>query len=315
MSGKVDLNSSNQNVNPANFISGDILTLKDVEDIQAVQGVLHASPLGLVSGAVKYEDKSAAPIIYGAYENILQAMEILPLEEGTMFDSRDAGNVIVLGRGIKDQLFDGVNAVGKKVLVGQEEFEVVGVLGKSKTAGVFDSEFDSVSLVPFDTTTRLNKDNVKIFRIIIKVDDEADVETVKNTIFSTLLDNHNQEEDFTVLTQDDLLGLFNRFLSLATTMISAIASISLIVGGIGIMNIMLVTVTERTREIGLRKAVGATKMAILLQFLTEAIMVTFVGSLLGLLISFGVGMIIASQTELAPVITLNVILVAVGGGR
>ncbi len=127
-----------------------------------------------------------------------------------------------------------------------------------------------------------------------------------------MLKNHNNEENFSVLTQDDLLGLFDQFLSLATTMVTAIAAISLVVGGIGIMNIMLITVTERTREIGLRKAVGASKGAILSQFLIEAIIITLLGGLLGLAISFVATYIISAKSSLNPEITASTITLALG---
>ncbi len=313
ISGKIDTTTTNQNAtNPANFIAGDILSLDDVRSIEKIDGVEAVSPISLVAGTIKYNDKIATPTLFGAYPNVLNAFEIFSLAQGSMFTKKDAGNVIVLGPNATKDLFGDDNPVGKKVTLGKDELEVIGALNKSKTVGLFGSEFDAVSLIPFDTAKHFNKDQVKIMRIVLKGQDAADIKTLKDQVRSALLANHNNEEDFTVLTQEDLLGLFNQFLTLATTMVSAIAAISLIVGGIGIMNIMLVTVTERTREIGLRKAVGATKFAILIQFLTEAIMVTFVGSLIGLGVSFATGAVIAAKTELKPAITLDVILIAVG---
>ncbi len=311
VSGKLDPGNS-QNVNPANFISGDIITLDDVHGLETLPDIQYVTPISVVPGSLKYNDIIAAPTIMGTYPNMLDATEIISLKDGTMFSSIDSGNVIVLANNTKQQLFGDSSALGRKVMIGKEELEVIGVLNKSKTVGVFNTEFDAISLIPFNTAKKLNKDQVKIMRVIVKARDEAIIKTVKNNIHETILARHDNEENFTVLTQEDLLGLFDKFLTLATTMISAIAAISLIVGGIGIMNIMLVTVTERTHEIGLRKAVGATKFAILVQFLTEAIMVTLVGALLGLLISFGAGWIIAAKTELQPVITSNIILIAVG---
>lgn len=311
LSGKIDPQSS-AGPNPATFISGDILTQTDVDDIAAMPEIDSVTPIALVPGVVKYGDKTASPTLFGAYPNIISTLQVLNLESGAMFATQSAGNVIVLGPDAKTGLFGDTNPVGQSVTIGPDTFTVVGTLGKGKTSSVFGSEFDSMSIIPFDTATRLNKDRVQINRIVAKADDTADVNTVKETMKTTLLANHNDTEDFTVLTQDNILDLFGTFLTLATTMVSAIASISLVVGGIGIMNIMLVTVTERTREIGLRKAVGATRMAILGQFLTEAIIVTLVGAALGLGISFGVGLIIKYYTELNPVITPQVIIIAAG---
>lgn len=314
ISGKIDTSTTGgqQSANPANFVAGDILSLSDVEKLQAIPEITAVSPLSPVTGSLKYEDKVAAPTILGAYPVVTQAFQILEIDKGQMFASTTSGNVIVLSPSTATGLFGEVNPIGKKIKLGDRELEVAGVFAKAKSSSIFGSEFDSISIIPFDTATSINKDQVKIMRIVARANDSANIDTVKETMKSTLLANHDMEENFTVLTQDDLLGLFNTFLNLATTMVSAIAAISLVVGGIGIMNIMLVTVTERTREIGLRKAVGATKLAILIQFLTEAIMVTLVGSLIGLAISFATGALIRNYSDLEPQITGDIILVAVG---
>jgi len=135
---------------------------------------------------------------------------------------------------------------------------------------------------------------------------------VKEAVHEAVLEAHDGEDDFSVLTQEDLLDLFDQFLSLATTMVTAIAAISLIVGGIGIMNIMLITVTERTKEIGLRKAVGASRSAILFQFLVEAIIITLLGGVIGLAIAFLATSLISANSTLTPEITPYVIVLALG---
>ena len=147
--------------------------------------------------------------------------------------------------------------------------------------------------------------------MVAKIDDSANIDATKKEMNKQILANHKGQEDFTVLTSDDLVGLLNTFITLITTFMSAIAAISLLVGGIGIMNIMLVTVTERTKEIGLRKAVGATNAAILIQFLIEAVVITFAGALIGLIAAFAADLIIRLKTELVPVITSSTIIFAV----
>lgn len=311
--GKVDASTGGQGgPNPAGFITGDILTKEDVADVASLPDVEHASPITVIAGSIKYEEKSASPTITGAYPSIINILSVFDIEKGVFFSKANEGKVIVLNKQGAEQLFGESNPVGKKVTLGSEQLEVVGVLSEAKNSSMFGSELNILAFVPFDTATEFNKGQEKILRINIKAKDAANVETVKDKVKETILQNHNGEEDFTVLTQEDLLGLFNTFLDLATTMVSAIAAISLLVGGIGIMNIMLVTVTERTREIGLRKAVGATKSAILVQFLVEAITVTFVGSLIGLLIAFITNIIVAAQTDLNPSITPDLIMIAVG---
>lgn len=310
-SGKIDTNAKNQNVNPATFISGDILTLEDVATIQAVPGVESVSPVSLVTGNVTAGDKLASPVIFGAYPNLLDSIQLVKLEKGHMFTSVDSGAEIVLSGPAKETLFGDADALGKKVTLGKVEFTVVGYTQKSAVTNALSNQFDDLSIIPFNEAKVLNKNQVKINRILLRTQSAEQVAPAKAEITTKIKANHGGEEDFSVLTQDDILGLFDTFLNLATAMVSAIAAISLIVGGIGIMNIMLVTVSERTREIGLRKAVGATRGAILLQFLMEAIAVTLVGGLIGLGISFTVGAVIRSKTSLHPLFTFQTVGAAI----
>lgn len=311
--GKIDLGSqSGPTQNPANFISSDIFSLADIEKIASIPEIDAVTPLALVAGSLKYKDKTSAKVIYGAFPNFLQSFQTIEIDKGRMFDSRSAGDVIVLGVDATDSLFDRDDPIGRTIVLSERQLTVVGTLAVNKSSNLFSRELEALSIVPFDTATRLNRNEEKVLRIYAKASDSADPVAVKKKIEKILLDSHDGEEDFTVLTQDDMLGLFNSFLTLATTMVSAIAAISLIVGGIGIMNIMLVTVTERTKEIGLRKAVGATKLAILTQFLTEAIVVTFIGALIGLALAFAVSLLVAAKTELRPIITPSIVGIAAG---
>jgi len=312
--GKIDSQSgfSPTQTNPASLISGDILTLEDVESIKNMPEITSVSPISLVPGTLKFGGNEVAPTIFGAYPSVVESFQVLEVEYGQVFNSVSSGQVIVLGYQTAKDLFGDLYPLVKSVTLGKKEFRVIGTLGKSKSTSVFGSEFDDLNLIPFDEATKLNKDQVRIMRIVAKAQDNTNVEDVKAEIHRRILTNHGGEEDFSILTQDDLLGLFNQFLNLSTTLVSAIAAISLIVGGIGIMNIMLVTVTERTREIGLRKAVGATKRAILIQFLTEAILMTMVGGLIGLGISVVVNGIVALKTPLTPALSINVILITLG---
>ncbi len=312
--GKIDTKSGSGmgGSNPANFIAGDILTLNDVDAIKGVSGVTEVAPMALVAGTVTSDGKPVNATVTGTYPNFEKALEILKVKDGKMFESITAGDVVVIGPQIKKDVFGDVDAVGKTISINKTPFTIVGVFGEVEASSIFGNEFSSLAVVPFETGTALNKGKVTINRIVVKAANDAKVSSVKEAVKKAILKSHAGEENFSVLTQDDILGLFDQFLSLATTLVSAIAAISLVVGGIGIMNIMLVTVTERTKEIGLRKAVGATKLAIATQFLVEAVFVTLIGGLIGLLISFGVGAVVAAKTPLTPSITPNVILVALG---
>lgn len=316
VSGKIDtsnLNSnSNSQVNPANFVTGDILTPEDLKTIEGLEHVTAVAPLSLVSGVLTNGERTSSSTVFGTTPNILEAIDVLKIDKGRVFTSSANTNEIVLGSKPTTDLFGDTDPTGKKVTISGKELTVIGTLQKAKNASMFGSEFDTMSALPFDTATAFNKNQVKIFRMVAKIDDSANIASTKNEMKTRVLANHKGVEDFTVLTSDDLVGLLNTFINLITTFMSAIAAISLLVGGIGIMNIMLVTVTERTKEIGLRKAVGATNAAILIQFLIEAIVITLMGALIGLIAAFAANLIIEAKTELVPVITSSTILFAVG---
>lgn len=309
--GKIDPKAGGSSNNPANFISGDVLTLKDVQSIASLPTVDTVTPASLVGGDIVVGSKRVTPVIFGAYPSILSALQVLSLDHGQMFTGSTAQPVIVLSSSAATALFADRDPVGQTVQIGTENLKVIGVLAKAKSS-LISSGIEDVSVLPFDEATKLNKNQVKIVRIITKARDDADVKVVKAAIHGAILSNHKGQEDFTVLTQDDILSLFDQFLSLATAMVSAIAAISLLVGGIGIMNIMLVTVTERTREIGLRKAIGATQGAILGQFLTEAVVVTLVGGLIGLGVAFAAAKLVALKTPLVPAFSPQVVGLALG---
>lgn len=312
VAGKIDTHGLVGANNPANLISGDILTPLDYARIISLGEVEVATPISLVPGTLRFDDKTASLPVFGTYPNALEAFDVLSLGSGRMFASNDEGNVVVLGARPVDELFGREDPIGRTVLLGGREFSVIGVLNKASSANAFGSEFDALSFIPFDAATALNRDQVKIFRIIVKIKDAAAVPAAKAEIHRMILQNHRGEQDFTVLTQDDILGLFNQILNLLTLMIAAIAAISLVVGGIGIMNIMLVTVTERTREIGLRKAVGATRRAIAAQFLVESVVVTAAGGAIGLAISLLIGLLVKTKAGFAPEFNFAVIALAVG---
>lgn len=177
-------------------------------------------------------------------------------------------------------MFGDVDAIGKEIGIRGQKFVVVGVTKKSDTGSGFGASSDDIVYIPINTANQVTNSN-QIFRILVQVNDPKNITSTQNAIKDELKQNHSGQEDFSVLTQEDLLSTFNTILDLLTAFVVAIASISLLVGGIGIMNIMLVTVSERTREIGIRKAIGATSGNILSQFLIEAVILSVIGGLLG----------------------------------
>lgn len=307
--------------NPANLISSDILSQQDLDIIKSVKGVQTDAAMTLISGTLKYNDTTATPMILGMQPDFQQVLSGYTISSGDFFTEKDNDNhVMLLGSQTKQKLFGSDEAIGKTVTivhqtktgVEQDDFTVVGTFNPSGSgSSMFGSDFNAVAVIPFELATNLyNSGEEKIFRIGVKVQDDANVKQVANDIKSAMLKNHS-ENDFSVITQDDILGMLNNILSLITAFVTAVAAISLLVGGVGIMNIMLVSVTERTREIGLRKAVGATNGAIMMQFLIEAIVISLVGGIISLGLVYAVIAIVNAKTTLHPVVTPSALGLAI----
>ena len=322
--GKIDMKSASSsggmfggatnNVNPADFLTGTILTRQDVNTIKALSNIEAVAPMSLVPGKITFENQEISPMIMGTSPDIIQAFQVLSLDSGELFKSENDTGTIVIGPLTSDALFgEGADPLGNKVTINKTEFTIIGKLSNAKFSNLFGSEFDNLVLMSMADATKFSNNTEKIMRIAVKAENNADVKQVKEDIKNALLANREDaEQNFSVFTQDDLLGLMDDLLNLTTALVSAIAGISLVVGGIVIMNIMLVTVTERTREIGLRKALGATQLAILTQFLTEAVVITLLGGIIGLGLSIAAGMVVSAKTPLTPEISPLVILIAIG---
>lgn len=314
-SGQIDTES--EQFNPVSFLGSSTLSLEDVDLVK--EQVPHIEEIAWtinLPGQLEYQDKVVRNSInFSTQENILEIMNY-DLIDGRALTEQDLDNnerVLILGGGVTEQLTDQEeNLVGEKISMLGEEFEVIGTLEKKESAvGFGDTSFDNLVIMPFSTGEEIAEDS-KIFRILMKADAPENVTTVAEQTNSVILKNHDDNEDFSVLTQEEILDMFNSFLNVLTQAISGIAAISLIVGGIGIMNIMLVSVTERTREIGIRKAIGATSRNILTQFLVEAATLSLIGGGIGVGLSFIVGQILSSKFDLPTNITLEGLLLALG---
>ncbi len=216
----------------------------------------------------------------------------------------------IVGRTVLSELFGDENPLGQVIKVADGEFRVIGIMEhKGTTLG-----FDMDDLVFIPATTAMDLFAVDGFtNLLVRARDKANIEPAVEEITDILRRRHNDVVDFTVISQDDMLATVNSIMSTMSMVLVAIASISLVVGGIGIANIMLVSVRERTREIGVRRAVGAKKRHVLLQFLLESVVISLLGGLLGLLLG---AMIIFGARMLLPglpiQLSLNIVLIAVG---
>jgi putative ABC transport system permease protein len=211
-------------------------------------------------------------------------------DEGRIFNDdevRSYADVAVIGSKIKDELFGSDDALGQKIKIKGKNFRVIGILSKRGQSSFFN--FDETAIIPH-TTAQQYIFGIKYFnRIVVETDSEDNVDQTVEDIKATLRNSHNitdpDKDDFFIETQAQAMQIVGTIMDVLTLFLAAVAAISLVVGGVGIMNIMLVSVTERTKEIGLRKAIGATDKNILSQFLLEATILTAAGGIIG--IAFG----------------------------
>lgn len=245
--------------------------------------IQHAIPVVVGTSWIKYGGRSRDTYIVGVTENYF-AVRNLKVDIGRFMDASDVESrrrVCVLGRTVKREVFGDANPLGASVNIGDYKYRVVGLMAPKGVALGFD--IDDVVFIP-TTTARELFDTDSLFNITVKVRSEDEIKEAKEDIRELLIKRHAGREDFTVLSQDEMLAVMGKVLRIMTAVLAGIAAISLIVGGIGIMNIMLVSVGERTREIGIRKAIGAKNRDILFQFLSESTTLSLIGGIGGVLV-------------------------------
>ena len=299
---------------PMSTVGLSTLTAQDLAAVGRARGVRAVVPLTFMAGGVRRGDHWAGLSLPMATTPTYQDVRRLVLTEGRFFTTReDDQPVCVLGSSLKEDLFPKEPAVGKTIAVNQYRYRVIGV---AKTRAISNSVFgggdlDVIAYLPLKAVTHLTGSR-EVHRLLVQVDSRRPPAFLTAQIRAALQRSHGGVEDFTVLTPEEVLGMFYKITNLLTALLVGISAISLIVGGIGIMNIMLVSVTERTREIGIRKTVGARRADIFMQFLTEAVTLSLVGGLVGLGLA-AVGAIgVAHYSPLRPLITSKAVSLAMG---
>jgi len=293
------------------------LSLKDVDKIRAeAQTVSAVSPVIVSRTAVIGPSGNWRTQINGV-DTDFQTIRDWQTTSGDFFtadDVRSIHKVVLLGNTVAQNLFPGQDPVGSEIQIRNSVYKVVGVLApKGQTASGSDS--DDVVLMPYTTASATLSGRAFIPQILASTTNEQDIPAAQEEIRTLLRESHkvsDGNDDFTVKNQADLASAAESSTQVMTLLLAAIASISLLVGGIGIMNIMLVSVTERTREIGIRMAIGARGSDVLTQFLVESIVMGVLGGVVGLLVGFAGAKILGHFTGWETVISPIIMIIAVG---
>ncbi len=264
----------------------------DVEDLERVDSVDSVSPVVTKGLTASTRDNDVYTEINGTNEAIKETYN-LDLEYGRFFNSaeeRRGRKVAIIGSTVKEDLFGQVNPVGENIRLDNQIFEVIGSLEKKGGGGGFGNDINNQIYIPYRAVWRMTES--RIFNVIIvKAENKDVIDWLKKELKNVLIETYDDDE-FSVIDQTELLGVINNILNIFTLGLAGIAAVSLIVGGVGIMNVMFVSVNERTREVGLRKAVGATNIDILIQFLAESTALSLIGGTIGFLLAVGTTYII-----------------------
>ena len=288
------------------------ITSIDIESTKSVRGVEAAAPIVRASAQVVYGANNWTASIKGTTPDLLLVNK-LDIEKGTPFTEKDvktAAPYVLLGKTVVNELFGLEDPIGKTIRIKNVPFKVVGVLG-AKGQDLMGNDQDDTILMPYTTgRQRISGSRIpnRVHMGFVKVSDDEDLEAAAERVRNLLRSRHNikagAEDDFEVRNMTAMVETIKTVGLVLSLLLSAIASISLIVGSIGIMNMMLVSVTERTREIGIRKALGAQNRWIMFQFLTESIMISFMGSFVGLVAGVSVSQIAGHILEYTVPISL-----------
>lgn len=298
---------------------------KDLEALQKKENVPHLAklmPLVFGSETAGFENETYRTTIFGVTNFFAEIYDMYP-EQGRLFSDEEikgSASVVVIGSKVKQELFGQNEALGEKIKIKGKNFKIIGVMPKKGQSSFLN--FDEAVVIPY-TTAQQYIFGIKHFnRLVIEADEEANVEKTVQDIKATLRNSHNitdpGKDDFFVETQAQAIQTVSVITDVLTLFLGAVAAISLLVGGIGIMNIMLVSVTERTREIGLRKALGATEKDIMIQFLLEAVFLTASGGVIGIVLgagfSFLASVVISSVLSVKWAFSLSLLAIILGLG-
>jgi putative ABC transport system permease protein len=297
------------------FLAPSTLTTSDVASLNHIRGVQNVAPIEFLTSTVKDDTVEMNNVFVAGTTANLASILNQKINYGGMFqDKSDPNNFAVIGSNIAGELFGEFNPVGEIMHINGQDFVVHGVFAKSTGSllSLSQADLNSSVFIPTTEAEALTKGRTNILQIFVQVRPNTNQDAIIKNINQMLSRNHGGVNDFTVLKHEQLRGVSDQLVNSATDFISGIAAISLLVAGIGIMNILLVSVSERTREIGIRKAIGATNRQILNQFLAEGLVLSVGGGVIGIGVSYLINLLLRLYSGWKPIISLPVLILAVG---
>lgn len=289
------------------------LTEQDVATIAKLENVEAVAPLMAITGSMKAGTTTVRDSLVVATAPSLATISGMTVRDGQFIDTVTNPNTAVLGAQLAVNLFGTDKPIGQTFVIREQLFTVIGVLKRMEDPINFNSiDFDNAAIINMEAGKTFHHGKSQIQQIDIRAKSTSAIPQIVRAVNEQLKKNHGGEQDFTVVSGSEIAQPTNQLFIAVAGVMTVIATISLVVGGIGIMNIMLVGVAERTREIGLRKAIGASNRNILEQFLTESLLVSLAGGLVGYAVGYAFAFTVGRFLNFTPVFTWEIAAVALG---
>lgn len=295
------------------MFSTSTITEEDVEDISKLDGVQDVAPLMIINSSPKSGQTTVNDATVLATTPSFISTANLTIRDGQFIDSVTNRDTAVIGPQLSINLFGTDQPIGKTFTARGQTFTIIGVLQRTNDPVNFSNvDFDNAAIISLESGKSFHRGIAQIQQINIRAESVTSLQRIIKEAESKLIKNHQGEKDFTILTGNEVAAPTSQLFVAVTAVMTAIAAISLIVGGVGIMNIMLVGVAERTREIGLRKSVGASNGNIIWQFIIEALIISLLGGILGYLGGYIIAFAISTFLTFDPAVNWQIAVAALG---